>query len=334
MTDDARRNQLLAAKLRTIASPRLSVEPIVAELAGGAALVAGDVGWMLLDPQPVAALGPALVWADRRDLAEVNLVVAVADAGIVARRAACFAPAPVVWALDGASLVPAVAAPPAVAAAARPAPELAELLVDADLEVVVEDGIVRGEILGLEVARIVHGTSTAGTPLDGPLLEVGVGQADRELTGMLHGALAPRDQLARVIEIVRALRRPDAEPHPLNQLVPERWLRARLVAEPGRVGARELRPAPAAVPRANLREKGIAVAQGTAEDGSSVVVACSVGIDLDVVPAAADARCSIDPRARLLVVVPERDAHPVTRALGARLAEPAELVALEGDWRR
>ena len=42
------------------------------------------------------------------------------------------------------------------------APALAELLVDADLEVVVEDGIVRGEVLGLEVARIVHGTTTIG----------------------------------------------------------------------------------------------------------------------------------------------------------------------------
>jgi hypothetical protein len=188
-------------------------------------------------------------------------------------------------------------------------------------------------VLGLEVARIVHDTSSGGEPLDGPLLEVGVGQADRELTGMLHAGLSPIDQLARVAEIVRTQRRVGAERHPLNQLVPERWLRARLVAEPGRIGLHDLRPAAAAIPRTNLRDKGVAVARGTTEAGASVVVACSVGIDLDVVPAAADARLLLDPEAELLIVVPERDAHPVTRALAARLARPAEVVALEGDWR-
>jgi hypothetical protein len=277
------------------------------------------------------------VWADRQSAEQVHLVAPADAAGTVARRAACFAPAPTVWRLEGAGatevtrvdeIVPAPAPEPA-----PPAPELAELLVDADLEVLVEGGVVRGEILGLEVARIVHGTSTAGVPLDGPLLEVGVGQADRELTGMLHAGLPPTEQLARVSEIVRDLRRPGAEPHPLNQLVPERWLRARLIAEPARIGLRELHPAPAAIPRANLRDKGVAIATGARPDGAPVVVACSVGIDLDVVPAAADARLLHAPDADLLVVVPERDAHPVTLALAARLAHPAEVVAVPGDWR-
>jgi hypothetical protein len=253
---------------------------------------------------------------------------------VVARRAGCFAPAPTVWAVDGSELVPAgEPAPPPAPELAPPAPELAELLVDADLEVLVEGGVVRGEIHGLEVARIVHGTSTAGVPLDAPLLEVGVGQADRELTAMLHAGLPPTDQLARVSEIVREHRRPGAEPHPLNQLVPERWLRATLLRDPGRIGLAELHAAVPAIPRSNLRDTGIAVARGTRPDGRAVVVACSVGIDLDVVPAAADARAAIDPRARLLVVVPERDAHPVTLALAARLARPAEVIALPGDWR-
>jgi hypothetical protein len=333
---DARRASLLLAQLRAVASPHLpdGVGVVPADYPGGAALVAGEAAWLLLDAQPVTALGAALVWADRRGAHDVHLVVPAADAGVVARRAACFAPAPTVWALDGTTLVAATPAPVAQAAPAEPAVELAELLVDAELEVLVEDGIVRGEVLGLEVARIVHGTSTAGEPLDAPLLEVGVGQADRELTGMLHGTLPPHEQLARVIEIVRTHRRADAPPHPLNQLVPERWLRSRLVADPARLSLRELRPVPAAIPRPNLRDKGIAVAAGTDEGGAPVVVACSVGIDLDLVPAAADARLSIDPGARLLVVVPERDAHPVTGALAARLAAPATVVPLEGDWRR
>jgi hypothetical protein len=191
---------------------------------------------------------------------------------------------------------------------------------------------VRGEINGLEVARIAHERTSAGEPIDGPLLEVGVGQADRELTGMLHGALSPVEQLARVAEIVRTHRRPGAQTHPLNQLVPERWLRAELVADPQRIGLDHLRPVQPTIPRANLRERGIAVAVGDA-GGRPVVVACSVGVDLDLVPAAADARLALDPGARLLLVVPSRDAHPVTVDLAARLAIPAEVVPLEGDWR-
>ncbi|HJR26156.1 MAG TPA: hypothetical protein VJ804_11820, partial [Acidimicrobiales bacterium] len=268
------RSSLLNAKLVALARPHLEVEPAVAEFPGGGALVAGDQAWVLLEESPVTRFGPALVWADRQAAAEVHLVVAADVAGVIARRASCFAPAPFVWGIEGTGLVQVRASAGDWSPAPAPAaPELAELLVDADLEVLVEDGIVRGEVQGLEVARIVHGATTTGEPIDEPLLEVGVGQADRELTGMLHAGLSPIDKLARVAEIVRAHRRPDAEPHPLNKLVPERWLRARLVADPGRIGLRELRPVPAAVPRTNLRDKGVAMAQGATEDGAPVVVA-------------------------------------------------------------
>ena len=58
-----------------------------------------------------------------------------------------------------------------------------------------------------------------------------------------------------------------------------------------------------------------------------MVVVCSAGIDLDLVPFAADARDALGgPDARLLLAVPERDDHPVTRELAARLAVPAEVV--------
>lgn len=287
---------------------------------------------MLVDADPLKAFGPALVWARRQGAAALHLLVE-ASADVLARRASCFADGPTVWQVDGTSLTAAVPAAPAVPAPALPAPELAELLVDAGLEVFIEDGMVRGEINGLEVARIVHGTSTSGVPLDAPLLEVGVGHADREMTAVVHAGLNPVAQLARVADIVRAQRRVGAERHPLNQLAPERWLRARLMADPARVGLVRLRPADPAVPRPNLRDAAVAMASGESADGSPVVVACSVGVDLDLVPAAADARLSIDPAARLLLVVPERDAHPVTRELAARLVHPAELVTVADDWR-
>jgi hypothetical protein len=324
----ADRSALLAAKLRAlIGAPE--AEPAV--FPGGAALVAGSAASLLLG-DPITAFGPALVWADRRGATDVTLVVDT-EADVIARRAQLFSSPPTVLAVVGTSTVVAEPAPPAVHPDAPSAPALAELLVDAGLEVVVEDGTVRGEVLGLEVARIVHGTTTSGTPIDEPVIEVGVGHADREMTALVHAGLPPMAQLERVRDIVLEHRRPDAERHPLNQLAPERWLRSVLIRDPARVRCTDLRPAPPAVPRPNLRDPAVAFARGVDADGAEVVVACSVGVHLDLVPAAADARAALAPEARLILAVPARDAHPVTQALAARLRHPADLVPVDGDWR-
>jgi hypothetical protein len=322
---------LVAGKLRALVRDRApSADP--ADFPGGAALVDGSSAWLLLDADPLASLGPSLVWADRRGVTALHLIVD-GDAGVVARRASLFRDPPEVLEVDGTSLRPAIPGPIGDQPTPAQAPALAELLVDADLEVVVEDGIVRGEVMGLEVARIVHGSTTSGVPLEAPMLEVGVGQADRELTALVHGAMPPTEQLARVAEIVRQHRSPGVERHPLNQLAQERWLRARLVEHPSRIGLRSLRPAPPATPRPNLRDPAVAMAVGTDDSGAEVVVACSVGVLLDFVPAAADARAALAPDASLLLVVPERDAHPVTQALTERLLGAAELRTISGDWR-
>ena len=265
-----------------------------------------------------------------------------AAAGVLARQAGLFADGPAVWAIEGTTLAAADPAPP-LAPAPAPAPtDLVDLLIDAGLEIVVEGGMVRGEVNGLEVARIVHGETTAGEPIDEPRLEVGVGKADRELTAMVHSGLPAVDQLARVTEIVRGHRRPGAPRHPLNQLVPDRWLRAVLCRDPGLVGLATLRPAEGARPRPNLAERDVALAVGEDHAGDAVVVACSVGIALDLVPTAADGRLAIDatggahadtPPSQLFLAVPERDDHPGTRRLAARLRAPATVVPVPGDWR-
>ena len=76
----------------------------------------------------------------------------------------------------------------------------------------------------------------------------------------------------------------------------------------------------------------VAAASGTC-DGGPVVVACSVGVDLDAVVQAADARLAIDPDATLLLALPERDVLPVTGALVADLRRPARVAPVAGDWR-
>jgi hypothetical protein len=72
---------------------------------------------------------------------------------------------------------------------------------------------------------------------------------------------------------------------------------------------------------------------GEDADGRPVVVACSVGIDLDLVPTAAEIRQLHAPGARLLLAVPARDDHPVTRRIASRLRDAAEIVTLPDDWR-
>ena len=70
------------------------------------------------------------------------------------------------------------------------------------------------------------------------------------------------------------------------------------------------------------------------EQGRPLLVVCSVGIDVDLVPAAVDARLADGRGPRLVLTMPEGDDHPVTRTLAAALVEPAEIVTIPGDWRR
>jgi hypothetical protein len=332
-----RRAALRGAKLAALVAGRWGPADRVSHTLGMAVALAGPgpTAWVMADDAPERTLGPALVWADRQHVDDLHILVDGPDyaAATVARQSELFAPpAPQVWAVAGTALAPAAPAPPARQPDAAAPPDLVDLLIDAGLEVVAEGGVVRGEVNGLEVARIVQDATTAGIPIAEPQLEVGVGKADRELTAMVHGELTPVDQLARVVGIVREHRRPGASRHPLNQLVPERWLRAVLCRAPGIVGIATLRPAPGVRPRTNLTERDIAIATGTTVDGASAVVACSVGIALDLVPNAADAREALDPSARLLLALPERDDHPGTRRLAARLLTPAEVVPVPDDW--
>jgi hypothetical protein len=249
--------------------------------------------------------------------------------GLLARRATQFSTPPTVWTVVGRELVTTepepvpdpVPIPPAAHAAAEP-------LRDQGLDVIVDHGEIAGELLGLEVARVV--VDAAGDAR----LEVGVGRHDRDAYRALHGERDPADALAAVVQTVATHRRPGAEPHPLNRLAAERWLRARAVADPAWVGAAELFPVEGTVPRASIKDPSPAAAVGTDRRGRPVVVVASTGVDLDLVPAAADVRLAFAPEARLVLLVPERDAHPVTAALAAALVEPAEVLAVPGDWRQ
>lgn len=328
-----RRAALLATKLRVLVAgrwPDLRPDAVPGGFPDGATLVEPGAGrgWILLDDQAELRLGGALALAVRQRVDELHLLVDdPTAASVLARRASLVATPPTTWRVDGTDLVLAAPAPPAVDPPPAPEAELYRPVLEAHgLAPVVEGGTLLGEYLGLEVARVVVDEA-------GARIEAGVGRFDREAGALMFAHLGEGDALARVVEFVSRYRVAGAGRHPLNQLVPERWLRAVLLAEPHLLGATELRPVGSARPRPNLHDTGVATAVGTDLDGAPLVVTCSTGVHLDLVPSAADDRLTHAPDARLVLAVPSRDAVPVTTELASRLASPATVVAIGDDWR-
>jgi hypothetical protein len=320
-----RRAALLSTKLAALVRPVAGEGSFVPGVFGaGAAGVARGAAWVLLDDRPAQGLGAALAWAEREGVAAVN-VLAESGTGVLARRAAYFSAAPTVWSVNGRdlTLASAEAFPPPV----EPPPDLdtwRARIEEGGATAVLEHGVLAGEVLGLEVCRVTVDPDTGDYRL-----EVGVGAHDREAFLLIHGGAPPADALADVVHKVDALRRATEPPHALRRLAGERLVRQRLLDDPSLVGAVALEAAPPPVPRANVKDPTPCVATGIDRTGRPLVVVCSVGIDLDVVPFAADARAALgDPGADLAIVVPERDAHVVTRRLAERLAVPARVVPL------
>ncbi|MFV2040153.1 MAG: hypothetical protein ACC660_07910, partial [Acidimicrobiales bacterium] len=234
-------------------------------------------------PSPVAA---ALARGDRAGATEVHIIVDHADPELAAM-AAGLRPAPVLWLADGADPVPMQAGPLPSPKDATPS-ALAQITVleAAGCEAVVEHGVVVGEVLGLEVARVAVESDGRAT------LRVGVGLYDQEAHALLSADAAVATRLEQVVDEVRGHRSRDAAPHPLNRLARPRWLRSTIVARPDLVELDQATNVEPLAPRGGIRESTPMAALGTS-GGSRVLVVCSTGIDLDLVPTAA-AHLSID----------------------------------------
>jgi len=302
----------------------------------------------LAQERPERALGGALALAIRSGC-DIVQVFADDHSGVLARRAACFTQPPSVWQIHGDTAVSAGPLPRPTEPAPPRVPELVALLASAGVEIAVEHGVVTGEVEGLEVARIVPAAvtgvgSTVGTPGEGAVdsgddpatawqIEVGVGAHDREAFALLHADEPTAEAIRRVAEAVRTHRAPGASPHPLNRMGASRWLRSLVMRRPDLVGAGRLRAASPPLARGGPKDPSPAVAYGLTPEGRRLVVVLCVGIDLDVVPFAADARLFLDPDAELTVALPQRDAHEVIAAMAARLVDPAEIVEIDNEWR-
>lgn len=327
-----RLDALRKTKLRALAGATgtIAADAVDASFPKGAVLTdpSNSTTWVLAEEDADRRLGGALAVAIRAASSTLHLIVTDAShAAVLARRARSLTgPEIGIWLETGGTIERAEPAPPAPDPVPPPGAELYRpVLEDAGLEVIVEDGQIRGEYLGLEAARVVI------DPDGSAHLEAGIGRFDREAGAMMRSGMGEVEALRVVVDLIRPVRRAGADPHPMNQLVPERWLRRILVERPHLVGAADLQPVGSALPRQSLRGAGVASALGHDVDGEPILVTASVGIDLDLVPSAVDDRLTHAPDARLVVVTPAADAAPITGEL-VDLVDGAEMRIVPDDW--
>jgi hypothetical protein len=266
-------------------------------------------------------LGQAVVWANRNGCSELNVVLDDNAAEMAFVAEGYRAPHPRVWEASGRSLLPAspnrpvIPEPPACA-------ELSMMMSDAGLDVVADHGVWIGEINGLELARVGE--------RDGKCtIEIGVGAYDQFAASALHHG-DPVAKLSQVIDMVRPHRIADAQPHPMGRLVRSRWLRAQAIRSPGLVELDELAPIPLLRERPGLMETQPAAAIGLRGD-ARVLVIFTVGSDVGVSETAAALSRFHEPD-EVIVVLPERDRHPVIVASVELVAAAASVITLEGEW--
>lgn len=325
--DQERRSRLLSLKLRALVRGHLGLDadpPSVAHPYGaGAALVTDDAVWILADGDDTRALGPALAWAVSRAPGLPLNLVTEGEGGVAARRAELFDADIHVWRAVERDLVPALPVPHApLWFIDERHVGLMHLIEESGAEVVLEHGVVSGEVRGLEMCRVVDDQHTGEARL-----EVGMGAHDREAFAMVHGQLPTLDALRQVIDAVLPHREEGAVPHPFNRFSAERLLRWHAMQDPESVGCDALIPAEPPVPRTNLKDAVPCVARGVDADERSVAVTFVVGVDLDAVPFALDAadRMQAD---RAVLAMRERDITASVRTLAGLAHRRLEIVTV------
>ena len=318
-----RRRRLLEVVATSVASDA-GVSGVQPRSIDGAAMVVGDTtAWIVADDAPHRIIAAAWLHARRAGVREITLALhgadAEADGSATARRAAVAATPTRVVRLEGRTPVAVEAHPPE---APPPPPdahlEFAAAIDEAGADVVVDHGMVLGEVLGLEVCRVIDGP-------DGAEISVGVGRHDRTAGEMLYGVDGARERLAQVVSEVRAHRASDAEPHPLQRLAPERRLRAEVLAAGGLDGvADDLSPLEGLHRRISVLSPAPAFA--VTSDGRHLVV-FTTGLDLGAWADAADmaSHLGVD---GVTMALPERNRLAAHDELCAAVTVPISVTAI------
>ncbi len=279
--------------------------------------------WILADKEtPEEVLGASLLELTAHE--NLHLVIYfenLQDAQISQRRSNALKPSPSIFFLSNGK-----------ASHVEPAPfddrkplespphEFEELCLKFGLEKVYEFGIWSGEILGLEVLRVVDDE-----------VQVGVGKLDREATSLISSDRPLSEVVSSAVEIVRLSRNSRSSMHPLSRLVRERWLRADAAANPEKYGAESLFFVEPPIERKSLREAAPAASLGIGDKGEKVLFIFSVGIDIRLIPFIADLILLESPD-RVEVVLPNKDILvPLEKSL-QYLEIPLTIRGVVGGW--
>jgi hypothetical protein len=326
--DTERRSRLLAIMLRAVVREHLNdasvdqAETLVFAL--GAAISHNNFVWVFVDGDAERSLGPVIAWANiNAPGQEINLL-AKNSTPILARRAQWFVPQITVWHVDEQSITQAVAAPHVpVAEAPVDHLALAPRITESGAQLVVEHGVVCGEIMGLEICRVVN------SAMDGEAtVEVGMGAHDREAFAMVHGHLPTSEAMQQVVDAVARYRAPGNDPHPFNRFGAERLFRWQALQDPAAIGCRSLQPGEPAVPRTNVKDPVPCIATGVSQDGERVVACFMTGVDLDVVPFAIDAAHRLGSES-VMVVLRSRDVMRSIKVMADVSTFPVRIVAFD-----
>lgn len=327
--DRERRASLLSVKLRALAKSRwvdvADAKPVA--VADGIALQTGGRAWVLVEePDGGRGFARALLWGLHQRCADLHVLMDDATfADAAARQAACFRTPVTVWKVEGRELVQAEPSPLPPEPPLDPDVEpLIPVIEVAGADPVVEWGRLTAEVLGLEVAEAFTGE-------DGAWIEVGIGRHDRLAAALAWKDVPQQEALARITGIATDARR-SAASHPLNQIGRERWLRHHLLHDPGLIDASRLERMSPPVPPTDLRAPLLAPAAGEGAHGQPILAACSVGFDPAFVPMAAELRAARIPTAELVLVLPERDVHPLVREAAGDLRDTATIRTVADDW--
>jgi hypothetical protein len=337
----AQRLLLLAAKLGAIVNEQWpvaqqeSADRVPVPFAGGAAIVGNESIWALIDEtivdrdpmdqqssadsEPVLPrgwLGGSILLAARRGLSDLH-VMAEHFTPDHARLASHFSVSPKLWNVVGRSIsaVPmhayqSVEYPTAIVELFR------EVIENAGADAVVEHGVLRAEVLGLEVGRVELDDDGV------PQLAVGVGRHDRLAQAMMYGTSEVVRSLQEAVDSVKSHRRANEGIHPANQLSPERWMRALL---PALLNLTATHVESTVEPRLKVPSPAMAM-------HNDVLFACSCGVDLDAVAAAADTAAFYQ-ASRIVFVTPVGDDIAAIRELASASHVPVEVVTVPRNWR-
>jgi len=198
------------------------------------------------------------------------------------------------------------------------------LLIENGCDVIREHDVIKGEIKGLEVARIIKDFDNLSN------MQIGVGHYDQEAHKLVDWGESPNEKLARVVSEVRQYRNKEAQPHPLNRVARSKWLISEMIASPKIVGLEEIRHLPTPESTKAITETAPAAALGKIGDKVILIVA-SVGVDLKAVPIASGLSVATEPD-EIWMVLPEKDKHPALLRQAEHLKTPVHFKTAEEPW--